>query len=58
MTFCERHLQVFFHQPHDIVLGAQASRTVIIVVASSRTELYDDVVDVTSVLALDVVEIN
>ncbi len=37
-----------------------SSRTVIIAVESSRTELHDDVVvdDVTSVSALDVVEIK
>ncbi len=36
----------------------QLSRTVVVVVVSSRTELYDDVVDVTSSAALDVVEIK
>ncbi len=33
-----------------------SSKTVIIFVASSRTDLHDDVVDVTSFSALDVVE--
>ncbi len=32
--------------------------TVVIVVVSSRTELHDDVADVTSFSALDVVEIK
>ena len=32
--------------------------TVIIFIQSSRTDLYHDVLDVTSFLALDVVEIN
>ncbi len=35
-----------------------SSRTVILIIVSSRTELYDDVVDVTSHSALDVVEIK
>ncbi len=36
----------------------ESSRTDIFVVESSRTDLYDDVVDVTSFSALDVVEIK
>jgi hypothetical protein len=41
------------------VSEAWSSRTVIVVVVSSRTDLYDDVVDVTSLLSvLDTVEIH
>ncbi len=35
----------------------KSSRTVVVVVVSSRTDLYDDGVDVTSFSALDVVAI-
>ncbi len=41
-----------------IVFDSQSSRTVIIVVESSRTDQHDVVVDVTSLSALDVVEIK
>ncbi len=44
----------------ELSLVPQSSRTVVVIVVSSRTELYDDLVvdDVTSVSALDVVEIK
>ncbi len=38
------------------VVPRRSSRTLIIVVGSSRTDLHDDVVDVPSLSALDVVE--
>ncbi len=40
----------------DVVLWS--SRTIVVAVESSRTDLADDVFDVTSLSALDVVEIE
>ncbi len=45
-------------RPSTVVVVVVSSRTVIGLVVSSRTDLYDDVVDVTSYSALDVVAIK